>query len=231
MMEFEVSSVLGHHWEAGEATVITFQEEHLFSEWPDDASSRTYVVDVRPATGAPMFRTNVRRSYKYRDAMVPERGLQVGDLVNVQCDLKHEKAKFDESDPRLYKTGQVPSKHPDHSAENAAFAAVADAAPGTPAPSSAAQNEIADVLGGGQLGDLLQQIAQDPDGFRAQAMAQGSGSSVFVLGENGLASTAATGAGQPTDVADQLTKLAALRESGVLTATEFESQKQKLLNS
>src|ERR1700722_6757395 len=129
----EASDLLGHHWETGEATIIACQEEHDFTYWPDDASARTYVVDVRPAAGTPAFRTEVRRSYKHRDSMTPERGLSAGELIGVLCDPKHEKAKFDESDPRLYKDGQVPGKgHQSPSPSEVALAAAAAAPPGTP---------------------------------------------------------------------------------------------------
>jgi hypothetical protein len=230
--EPEVRDVLGHHWEPGEATIIACQEEHEFSYWPDDASARTYVVDVRPASGAPAFRTEVRRSYKHREAMNPESGLGAGELITVDCDPKHEKAKFDESDPRLYKDGQVPGKgHQSPLPAEAAFEAAAAAPPGTPVPAAAAPNELAEALGSGPVADILQQLSQDPEGFRAQVKAQGSGASAFVVTDAGLAPVGPTPAGQQTDVADQLTKLAALRDSGVLTDAEFEAQKQKLLGT
>jgi hypothetical protein len=228
----EASDVLGHHWEPGEATVIAAEEEHDFGRWPDDASARTYVVDVRPAAGTPAFRTQVRRSYKYREAMNPERGLSVGDVIAVSCDPKHEKAKFDESDPRLYKDGQVPGKgHQSPSPSDVAFEAAAAAPPGTPAPAADAPGELAEVLGSGPIADISQQVIQNPEGFRAQAKARGSGASAFVVTEAGVAPVGPASAGQQTDVADQLTKLAALRHRGVLTEGEFEAQKQKLLGT
>jgi hypothetical protein len=166
----EASDVLGHHWEAGEATIIACQEEHDFTYWPDDASARTYVVDVRPAAGTPAFRTEVRRSYKHRDSMTLERGLSAGELIAVSCDPKHEKAKFDESDPRLYKDGQVPGKgHQSPSPSELAFEAAAAAPPGTPELAAGAPGELAGALGSGPVADILQQVIQDPEGFRAQA--------------------------------------------------------------
>jgi hypothetical protein len=181
--------VLGHHWEAGEATIIACQEEHDFTYWPDDASARTYVVDVRPAAGTPAFRTEVRRSYKHRDSMTPERGLSAGELIAVLCDPKREKAKFDESDPRLYKDGQVPGKgHQSPSPSEVAFETAAAAPAGTPA-------------------------------------------SAFVVTGGGVAPVGSAPAAPETDVADQLTKLAALRDRGVLTEAEFEAQKHKLLGT
>jgi hypothetical protein len=47
-IEPEVGDMLGHHWEPGEATIIAREEEHEFTYWPDDASVRNSVVDVRP---------------------------------------------------------------------------------------------------------------------------------------------------------------------------------------
>jgi Short C-terminal domain len=194
--------VLGHHWEPGEATIIAAEEEHDFSRWPDDASARTYVVDVRPAAGTSAFRTQVRRSYRYRDAMTPERGLRAGEVIAVSCDPKHQKAKFDESDPRLYKDGQVPGKgHRSPSPSEVAFEAAAAAPPGTPA--STAPSEFVEALG----------------------------ASAFVVTEGGLAPVGPTPGGRQTDVVDQLTKLAGLRDSGVLTEAEFEAEKQKLLDA
>jgi hypothetical protein len=60
---------------------------------------------------------------------------------------------------------------------------------------------------------------------------QGSGASAFVVTEAGVAPIGPAAVRQPADVVDQLTKLAGLRDSGVLTEVEFEAQKQKLLDT
>jgi hypothetical protein len=102
----------------------------------------------------------------------------------------------------------VPGKgHQSPSPSETAFEAAAAAPPGTPASGATAPSELAEALGTGPVADILQQVIQDPEGFRAQVTAP------------------------QNDVADQLTKLAGLRDSGVLTAAEFEAQKQKLLGS
>lgn len=226
--------MLGHHWEPGEATIIACQEEHAFTRAPYDASARIYVVDVRPAaSGTPVFRTQVRRTYTHLESETPERGLAAGETISVLYDPKHEKAKFDESDPRLYKDGWVPGKgryHPPASPDPA-FEAAAAAPPGTPAPSADAPSELADALGSGPLADVLREAVTDPEGLRERLRAQDPGASAFVVTEAGLAPLGAAPASQQADVADQLTKLAALRDSGALTAAEFEAQKQKLLSA
>jgi hypothetical protein len=224
--------MLGHRWEPGEATIVACEEEHAFVGAPFDASARTYVVDVRPAAGTPMFRMQVRRSYRQLESLNPERELGAGEVISVLCDPKHQNAKFDESDPRLYKDGWVPGKgrYQAPAPSDPAFEAAAAALPGTPAPGVAAPSELADVPRG-PVADILQQASSDPEGLRERLKAQGSGASAFAVTEAGLSPLGAAPAAQQTDVADQLTKLAALRDSGVLTEAEFDAQKQKLLGT
>jgi hypothetical protein len=87
------------------------------------------------------------------------------------------------------------------------------------------------ALGSGPLADILQQASQDPEGLRARLQAQGSGASAFVVTGAGVTPLGGAPAARQTDVGDQLTKLADLRDRGVLTAAEFEAQKQKLLGT
>jgi hypothetical protein len=220
------SDVFGHHWEPGEATVIACQEEYSFIGFPDDPSARDYVLDVRPAAGTSAFRTQVRQAYNSWKASRRERSLLAGEVIAVLCDPKHQKAQFDESDPRLYTDGQVPGKGHHPPPMETAFEAAAAAPAGTPAPAGAS-SELAGAPGGGQIADILQRAVQDPEGLRAQA----SGGSAFVVTDEGLAPVGPAPVQPQIDVADQLAKLAGLRDSGVLTVAEFEAQKQKLLGT
>jgi hypothetical protein len=88
-------------------------------------------------------------------------------------------------------------------------------------------------LGGDGLADILRQATENPEALREQllAQAQGSGASAFVLTEGGLTPLGGAAPQQQPDVADQLSKLADLRDRGVLTAAEFEAQKHKLLGT
>jgi hypothetical protein len=77
--------------------------------------------------------------------------------------------------------------------------------------------------------------AQDPDArrreieeMRAQALAQGQSSASALQEMIAKAVSGAQAAPRP-DVADQLTKLANLRDRGALSDAEFEAQKAKLL--
>jgi len=86
-------------------------------------------------------------------------------------------------------------------------------------------------LASGSIADILQQAAADPEGLRARLQAQGSGASAFVMTPGGLAPLGGAPVQQRPDTAEQLTKLADLRDRGVLTEAEFEAQKQKLLGT
>ena len=67
--------------------------------------------------------------------------------------------------------------------------------------------------------------------LRLLAQAEGSGASAFVVTETGVAPVGGAPAQQTTDFADALSKLADLRDRGLLTPAEFDAQKQKLLGA
>jgi Short C-terminal domain len=88
------------------------------------------------------------------------------------------------------------------------------------------------LSGHGPVGELVQQIKADPEGFRQRmlAQAQAAGVSTTIMSPNWIA---APGGGAPqaghVDVVDELTKAADLHSKGVLTDAEFEALKKKLL--
>lgn len=86
-------------------------------------------------------------------------------------------------------------------------------------------------LGGDGLADILRQATENPEALREQmvAQAQGSSATAFVLTDGGLTPLRGAAPQQQPDVADQLSKLADLRDRGVLTDAEFQAQKQKVL--
>jgi hypothetical protein len=96
---------------------------------------------------------------------------------------------------------------------------------------------LAEIFSGrGPVGELIQQIKSDPEGFRNRmiAQAQAAGVSTFVMTPQGM-----TPIGHPPgvpapkhlDVLDELTKAADLHDKGVLTDAEFATLKHKLLGS
>jgi hypothetical protein len=94
---------------------------------------------------------------------------------------------------------------------------------------------LAQLLSGhGPVGELVQQIRADPQGFRQRMIvqAQAAGGSAFVLTPQGMTPIGhPAGAPVPThlDVIDELTKAADLHAKGDLTDEEFEKLKHKLL--
>lgn len=87
---------------------------------------------------------------------------------------------------------------------------------------------LGQILGGnGPIGEMIAQIKADPEGFRERIMqqAQAAGVSTYVLTPQGMTPSA----GQHVDVIDELTKAAALHDTGALTDAEFEALKKKLL--
>lgn len=119
--------MLGHHWEKGEATVITSQA-WLGYLGNTAVSRREYVVDVRPAEGASTFRAKIAQQYLQPEDASPERRLADGDLISVLCGVKRQKAKFDDKDPRRWKPGRNP--HEKTSNQPSEFETAASAPPG-----------------------------------------------------------------------------------------------------
>jgi hypothetical protein len=96
---------------------------------------------------------------------------------------------------------------------------------------------LAQIFSGrGPVGELIQQIKSDPEGFRNRmiAQAQAAGVSTFVMTPQGMTPIGhPPGAPAPkhVDVIDELTKAADLHDKGVLTDAEFATLKHKLLGS
>lgn len=112
------------------------------------------------------------------------------------------------------------------------------AQPVSPAPGAPAYPlpAVAQGLVSGLLGEVL----ADPKAFRERAIAQSAqmqaqakvtGNSTVVMVSSAGVLTPMTGqpGRQSADLADTLSKLAALRDRGALTEEEFQAQKQKLL--
>lgn len=94
---------------------------------------------------------------------------------------------------------------------------------------------LAQIFSGrGPVGELIQQIKSDPEGFRNRmlAQAQAAGVSTFVMTPQGMTPIGhPPGAPAPAhvDVIDELTKAANLHDKGALTDAEFATLKKKLL--
>jgi len=147
----EVLEMLGRHWESAEATIVAKQ---VRTAKPGYEPEYDYVVEVRPADGAPL-RATIHEGFRG-----PKGGFAdpaVGDAVGVLYDAKSQKVRFDNSDPRLNRDAlEQPAAD--------AFAAAASAAPGTTAPGlpggatavgDAASTPLIEALLSGQGTDAL----------------------------------------------------------------------------
>ena len=133
-------------------------------------------------------------------------------------------------------SGSVPPPH-DRRASGATPSAVTPPAftPGTIPVGMSGAAALAQILSGhGPVGEMIQQIKADPEGFRQRmlAQAQAAGVSTFVVTPQGMTPIghpAAAPAPQHVDVIDELTKAADLHDKGALTDAEFDALKKKLL--
>jgi hypothetical protein len=110
----------------------------------------------------------------------------------------------------------------DHSSRGVATRAVGRMSP-------EAQAALSSAGDGESAQDLLQERLTDPAAFAAKMRAGRSGPGVMTGGQqvSGTPVAAAT----PTDPADEIAKLADLRDRGALTEAEFEAQKKRVLGS
>jgi hypothetical protein len=106
----------------------------------------------------------------------------------------------------------------DHSTEGIATQALSHMSPEAQAALSS--------VGGESAGDLVKEALADPTAFREKMRAAGSGPIVMVGGQQ---ISGAPVAAKPIDPADEIAKLADLRDRGALTPDEFEAQKKRVL--
>ncbi len=113
--------MFGRDWERATARIVA----RKFKESTETSGTYEYVADIAPSSGAP-FRTVLKQPPLMSHVV----RLSEGDSVQVLADVKHQKAKFDRSDPL------VSGKH-GHDAGQAFDEALAQP-PGSPPPADAA---------------------------------------------------------------------------------------------
>jgi len=114
----------------------------------------------------------------------------------------------------------------DHSAAGLAIQALSGISPKM-------QATLESAVGGGSAQDIMTEALADPAAFRAK-MAERAAPTLMVGGQpwTGMPTPPAPPAPPapaPASTADELTKLADLRDRGVLTEEEFQAQKQRVL--
>ena len=129
---------------------------------------------------------------------------RVGDQVKVRCNPKKQTVEFDLSD-------------------DAQFSKESLAEQMSPAAKAALEQ-----AGGEPAEQLMQDATADPASFREKMRAGRAGPVVIIGGKQ--VSGFPVGA-TPTDPADQIAKLAELRDRGALSDAEFQAQKKKILGT
>ncbi len=84
--------MFGSEWEPATATIVAKK----FHESGDTSGAWEYVADVTTASGA-AFRARLKQPLLMSRVI----RLEVGTVINVLADVKHQHAKFDKSDPKV----------------------------------------------------------------------------------------------------------------------------------
>jgi len=113
-------NMLGHSWEPGEGTVVDvrFSGQHGTNQ---RGAEPHFLMDVRPESGAAPFRTEVDELPLFLSFRPPA----IGQVVKLECDPHHQKARFIRSDPAI-------NKKTDQQALKDIYEAERHAAPGSP---------------------------------------------------------------------------------------------------
>jgi hypothetical protein len=196
--------------EPGDATIV---ETHVKHHGDDGRNTLfEWVADVTPESGPP-FRTVLQTPNWAIDFKEPG----AGDHVSVLINRKDSTARFDKSDPRL-------SLKADHTSEDQRFAETVGGAVGTPAPVNPSVGGTTappaaftgvQVMSASDATPFLQSLLSDDPGARDQAIAE-------------LRAHQHPGA---SSVADRLSDLENLRNTGALNDTEYQTQRQKIIDS
>jgi hypothetical protein len=195
----------------GEATIVETHVKHH----GDDGRNTLYewVADVTPTDGPP-FRTVLQTPNLALDFKEPV----VGDHVSVLINPKDGTARFDKSDPRI-------SLKADHTGQDQRFTETLGGAVGTPAPANPSLHGGApappeaftgvQVMSASDAAPFLQSFLSEDPSARDQAIAE----------------LRAHQHPDASNVADRLSALENLRNTGALNDTEYEAQRQKIIGS
>lgn len=196
--------------EAGEAVIV---ENHIKHHGGGQGQSnlREWVADVRPVHGQ-TFRAVIQTPNLALDFREPV----VGDVVRVLIDPKSGKVKFDKSDPRI-------SLKAARAQEQARFEEAAAGRPGSVAASPAPDHsgttpsithlEGVRVINAADAAPVLQAFLSGDTQARDRAISE-------------LRQQAA-----PPSVAERLSALQLLKDTGVLTDEEYDEQRQRIIGS
>ena len=90
-----------HDWEPAEGTIIDIRYKGAGND-AKTVNAVYYLVEVRPQSGEPPFRTVVEPPTLMLSFEFPHEG----QVVRMECIPAHKKARFDRHDPSLSKKGE-----------------------------------------------------------------------------------------------------------------------------
>ncbi|MFL5822673.1 MAG: hypothetical protein ACJ764_04450 [Solirubrobacteraceae bacterium] len=116
--------MFGRTWEPATARIVA----KTFKEGGERSGVWEYVADITPSSGAP-FRTTLHQPHLMNHVV----WLQEGEVVRALADVRHQRAKFDRSDPRV--TGK------DKPSDKEAFETALNEPPGSPPVDTSSSHE------------------------------------------------------------------------------------------
>jgi hypothetical protein len=206
--------MFGRGWEPGSATIVAMKETSPATTGDGGwyRALYAYVADVQPDSGGAMFRTEMDEPFEIPSWFAPG----VGEVLPVQCEPRHGKAKFDMARLKAAAKARASAAKDEQIAE---FEAARRAAPGTIVPGTLGNPGMV-VLGGttGDRGDVSATIAA--------ALQQVNASPELAQLKRQKSAAQQTDGG---DSVDRLQRLSDLHDRGALTDAEFAAAKAKIL--
>lgn len=200
--------MFGHKdFEPGEAVIVETHVKHHGSDGRNTLFE--WLADVTPSNGEPAYRTTLQMPNLATDFREPS----PGDHVSVLIDRKKDVTHFDKSDPRI-------SLKAERAEKDREFQQTAAGSVGTPVPNPDARPQPTtvtetQVVSAADAGPLLAAMFGGDAAARDQA----------------IADLRAHAHPASSDLGDRLGQLETLKASGALSDSEYQSQRQRIIDS
>jgi hypothetical protein len=221
--------MFGEKWETGTGTIVFAEDKdatkrHQNQTYLDSVTSNwVYVIEVTPPGQEP-FREKVPGYHN----MTPLSGFHVGQTFQVLYDPKHQKIKWDVTDPTI--AARLPHKRTNTPAKmNDRLEAVLNGGPTAATPSSRVTYDARALTPAQRQQAVAANKLMQTDPVAGKAAMDALGLVPLVGGATQPPPPASPPASSSASIVDELAKLADLKAQGVLSDTEFAAAKQKLL--
>ncbi len=200
--------MFGHKdFEPGEAVIVETHVKHHGSDGRNTLFE--WLADVTPSSGEPAYRTTLQMPNLATDFREPSQG----DHVSVLIDRKKGVTHFDKSDPRISLKAERVEKDRE-------FQQTASGSAGTPAPDTVGRPRETtvtepQVVSAADAGPLLAAMFGGDPAAREQAIAE--------LRDHAHPPSA--------DLGERLGQLETLKASGAISDAEYQSQRQRIIDS